>query len=341
MKVVVARPGRWSTTDSQTYQCLARDGVEVIVATELQSQVVGAKAFTFKHPDEILDLSPDILDCPDMHFALTQYLASHIPPETRLACTSFDNLPGKNFGIPMRHAPRVDLFVARSELIRATLWWDGVPAEKIRIINPGVDADLFEPLTFVPKSPVVLYVGRLTAYKGIKDIIIALKGLRATLWVVGEGDNQGQLQAWADTLGVSIKFWGYIPHGPQLAQIYQEAQVFCSPSYPVDSDDPFSAWMEQFGSSVLEAMSSGLPVITTDTGSFPEFVKDGHNGFTCSARGWYELHCLLRELLSDGALRERMGANGRELMEKGYSSQVIGDQLAKLYQEVVYGDIGR
>lgn len=337
MKVVIARPGRFSSTDKMTYQGLGRDGIEVIIATELQSQVVNATPFTFRHPDEILDLSPTIIDVPDIHYALSQYLITHLPPATKIVVTAFDNLPGKNWGKPMECAPRVDLFIARSKLIRCSLWWDGIKPERIHIVNPGVDTSTFEPLPFVPKSRAVLFVGRLTPAKGIKDIIIAMKGLHAELWVAGQGDDQGKYQAWADTLGVSIRFLGYIPHGPELAQLYGEAMIFCSPSFPVDSWDVFGAWMEQFGSSVMEAMASGLPVITTNTGSFPEFVEQGHNGYMVSARGWYTLHNLLALLLQNGTLRENMGANGRALMERKFSSQVIGDSLAEIYQEVVDG----
>ena len=338
MKVVIARPGRFSSTDKQTYQSLRREGIEVTVATELQSHAVNVTPLTFRHPDEILDLAPTIIDCPDLHFALTQYLASHLPDTTKLIVTSFDNLPGKNFDC-MRYAPRVDLFIARSEMIRQSLWWDGIQADKIKLVNPGVDVGLFEPLPFIPKTRAVLFVGRLTPYKGIKDIIIAMKAVRAELWVVGGGDDMDKYAMWAQTFGVKLKFLGHLPHGEQLAQVYREAMIFCSPSYPVDDWDPFSAWTEQWGSAVMEAMASGLPVITTDIGSFPEFIQHGHNGYMIPARSWHTLHQHLTTLLGDAELREKMGWAGRQLMESKFSNKVIGEQLAETYLELASGNI--
>jgi glycosyltransferase involved in cell wall biosynthesis len=320
-----------------TYQslpdALEREGVEaeVIIAVELRGgeRMEGAEMVYWKHPDEVLSLEPTILDLPDLHYALTRYCASRAEPGTRLVCSCFDNLPGKNRqtgGLAWQGA--FDLYIARSSMAANVLLLEGVPKDKIRVISPGVDTDMFAPLPFVPDTRVVLTVARVTLEKGIQDLIWAMAGLDAELWVVGDGRIDVFAQM-AEEYEVSARFLGAVPH-EDLPGIYQEATVFVLVSLPLLSHDPLRAWVEQWGVAVTEAMASGLPVITTGVGAFHEIVRP-EGGFIIPCRRWDILHERLQLILSDPVLQQRMGVFNRHRAVNLLSSEMAGRRLASQY----------
>jgi glycosyltransferase involved in cell wall biosynthesis len=115
--------------------------------------------------------------------------------------------------------------------------------------------------------------------------------------------------------------------------------------------------VDTFGISILEAMSTGLPIITVDIFAQPELVKDGYNGFLIhSDASWYnkiigkkyctifqehervsrELSNKLKILIEDSSLRKRMGRNGRKLVEKGkFSIKERNKKLLRIYEEAL------
>jgi glycosyltransferase involved in cell wall biosynthesis len=141
----------------------------------------------------------------------------------------------------------------------------------------GVDADRFQPASRSaamrerlteghPESPLLLYVGRLSAEKDIeriKPILQALPHLRLAL--VGDGPHHKALQQ--HFAGLPVFFAGFL-HGEELAQAFASSDIFVMPSRT-----------ETLGLVVLEAMSSGLPVVAARAGGIPELIEDGVSGY--------------------------------------------------------------
>jgi len=154
-------------------------------------------------------------------------------------------------------------------------------------------------------SGTVLCVARLATDKGVLDLLEAFALTHAQrpcrLVYAGEGPLRGELTKRAEALGVrdAVTFLGYVT-GDDLDAAYDRADVFVLPSYK-----------EGFPLSVMEAMSHGLPIVTTPIrGCADHLVPDEHALFVPAGRP-HELARAMLRLLEDPALRERLSTANR------------------------------
>jgi glycosyltransferase involved in cell wall biosynthesis len=165
----------------------------------------------------------------------------------------------------------------------------------VRIFRRGVDSSRFSP-TFRKSSNSItaIYVGRIAPEKNL-DLLMKLfqKRRDITLKLVGDGPYRKKIEKSAE----NIIFTGFLT-GDALSEAYASADFFLFPSET-----------DTFGNVVLEAMSSGLPVIVSDKMGPKELVKHGENGFI--ARNTQAFEDYVNRLSSDSILRNRMGWNAR------------------------------
>jgi glycosyltransferase involved in cell wall biosynthesis len=151
-----------------------------------------------------------------------------------------------------------------------------------------------------PEDPLFLYVGRLSAEKEIERIKpILLANPKARLALVGDGPHHKQLQQ--QFAGLPVHMAGFL-HGEELAQAYASSDIFIMPSRS-----------ETLGLVILEAMSSGLPVVAARAGGIPEMVQDGVNGFLFDEE--VDAIAAIEKLLTTPALRETIGHAARAQAE--------------------------
>ncbi|QDP96084.1 glycosyltransferase family 4 protein [Microlunatus elymi] len=157
-------------------------------------------------------------------------------------------------------------------------------------------------------GPVILFVGRLDQEKRIDELIAAFAripaGTGARLEIVGHGDQHDLLVRLAAELGVSdrVSFLGHVSE-QDLLTAYGRAAIFCMPGVA-----------ELQSLVTLEAMSAGKPVVAANAMALPHLVKPGHNGWLYTPGDIGELALRLSTLVSDPALRRRMGQHSRELV---------------------------
>jgi glycosyltransferase involved in cell wall biosynthesis len=120
----------------------------------------------------------------------------------------------------------------------------------------------------------ILTVCTLEPRKGLQVLAGALRsllvrGLSFEWWCVGRGPSEQALKELTKSLGISesVKFIGYLPHGPELFQLYREADIFVLPSFH-----------EGIPNAILEAMANSMPIVTTDVGSLRQVITDGVEG---------------------------------------------------------------
>jgi len=160
-----------------------------------------------------------------------------------------------------------------------------LPARDVRVIPSGVD--LPERVGSEAEPPEVLYAGRLSAEKGVLELLDAARGLN--LVVAGDGP-----------LRARVPFArGFVRHD-ELQRLYARAAVVACPSR-----------REGFGVACLEAMAHGRPVVATRVGGLLDLVVDGETGITVPPRDPTALRSALERLLADPELRRRLGAAGR------------------------------
>jgi UDP-glucose:(heptosyl)LPS alpha-1,3-glucosyltransferase len=152
----------------------------------------------------------------------------------------------------------------RKEVIRHF----GFPAERIQVIHNGVDCERFTPATRMERSEfVLLFVGTGFERKGLEFCVRVLAELpeNVRLRVVGKG-RRSRYEKIARKLGVSHRL-EFLGHTTDMPEVYRRAHVLVHP-----------AIYEPFANVCLEAMASGLPVVTSRINGASEVIEPGING---------------------------------------------------------------
>ena len=173
-------------------------------------------------------------------------------------------------------------------------------------------------------------VSALSAGKGHEDLLRAAstaiqEAPRLRLWLAGEGPLQGKLEASARAHGLEagVQFLGFRTDIPSLLHA---ADFFC-----------LATQSEGLGSSILEAMSAGLPVVATRVGGVPEIVEDGVTGILVPASNPGALAIAMARMAGDRGLRETMGGRGRERASH-FSAERTAEMTDRVYRA---GRLGR
>lgn len=242
------------------------------------------------------------------------------------------------------------LFFANSRNTAAVLRELDIPAHRIEVVYPGVDATRFSPggdaaralraRLAAPDEIVLLCVGRLQRRKGHDLVLEALArpgASRAMRFViVGDGEERDRLERMARELGVAtqVTFTGAVPSA-DLPAYFAAADVFVHPNR-IDGQD-----FEGFGIVFLEAAAAGLPTIGGTTGGAPEAVVDGVTGLLVSGTDADELQRAMTRLAADPAIRREMGAAGRARALRDFSWERAAAQVAQVHTRVLAGDFDR
>ena len=205
--------------------------------------------------------------------------------------------------------------------------------ERVDLWQRGVDTEMFQPqLTSAkmrarlsqgnPDSPILLYVGRVSAEKQIdkiKPVLEAIPGAR--LAIVGDGPHRQALEE--HFAGTPTNFVGYL-HGLELASAFASADAFVFPSST-----------ETLGLVVLEAMAAGCPVVAANAGGIPDIVTDGVNGYLFEPNDPQGAIKATQRLLAAKDAQESIRNNARAEAEKwGWGAATR--QLQDYYRQVVY-----
>jgi glycosyltransferase involved in cell wall biosynthesis len=195
------------------------------------------------------------------------------------------------------------------------------PDSDVRVIaGSGIDLDHYRPAP-IPAQPSFLMVARLLGAKGVREYAEAVRILRprwpqAAFRLAGYIDHgpdaisPEELESWTAS---GLEFIGHLDDvRPALAA----AQVYVLPS-----------WREGTPRSVLEAMSVGRAIITTDAPGCRETVVEGRNGFLVPVRRPAALAASMERFLSDPALASRMGAASLEIARERYDVDIVNAQI--------------
>lgn len=236
---------------------------------------------------------------------------------------------------------RSDALIAVSAYTRKELidLYD-IAEEKIRVIYNGVDVQKFKPngdrdglrreLAVEREQKVILYVGRLYHRKGLATLLqsmstVAKRFEDVKLIVSGKGfrKNELNLRGLTGKLGIedNVMFLGYFPD-EKLPDLYAASDIFVLP-----------ALYENFPFAILEAQSTGLPVISTKVGGIPEFLTE-ENGLLVEPSDPEQLAQRIIDLLQDPELARELGQRGRRLIEERFSWPLIAGQVVDLYREI-------
>ena len=266
-----------------------------------------------------------------------------------LALMVWDNIPFNMERDPGRRKMKAeaiaaaDRFLVHTDRSARVLDMEGVPRSKVVKIDPGIDTETFCPsdadrnsLGLEEDEFVILFVGWLLPRKGLDFLLMALRellrpdslsGLKMRLAIVGAGPGEERVRRLAKRLGVEERctWLGARPYN-EMPGIFRAADLFALPSIATPE------WQEQFGMSLLEAMASGVPVVSSLSGAIPEIVGD--SGILCQPNDFAALHGAIEGLALDTEKRAALGAAGRE---RALDRFRLGDYSKALSD--IYGDL--
>jgi glycosyltransferase involved in cell wall biosynthesis len=211
--------------------------------------------------------------------------------------------------------------------------------DRIIVIPFGVDASRWEATAEVRERaaairgrigarPVVLFAGRMVAYKGVDVLLRAIAQTDVSAVLVGRGPSLTRWEALARELKIDarVTFAGEVPHD-ELVALYHACDMFVLPSI---------TRAEAFGYVQLEAMACGRPVISTRVQSGVPWVnRDGETGITVPPGDAGALGDAIAALAADPGLRARMGAAGRARVDSAFSMTRMRDAVGTFYRDLL------
>lgn len=209
----------------------------------------------------------------------------------------------------------------------------GFDPNTITVVGNGVDERTFFPIrNRKSEEAYVLYTGRIGLRKGLFDLVecagyVCKRHPKVKFLVTGKGESFffNRLKEKVRKTGFQDKiiFLGYVEKD-KLVQLYQNALVHVVPSL-----------YEGLPTVLLEAMSSGLPVVATAVSGNTEVISSNVNGFLVPPKAPEEMAKVIIRLLDDANLREKIGREARKTIEKHYTWDKIADNIVKCYESVL------
>jgi glycosyltransferase involved in cell wall biosynthesis len=240
----------------------------------------------------------------------------------------------------------ISLAFVQAECLRGQ--FDGlVSPDKVRVLPNAVEVEVY-PVGGNDSRPVVLFMGNATKAKGYCDLVRSIPYVADVIpdirYVVAgamysrksqvsveqvsgkpfEYENPYDIHNWisASEYKKNYEYVGVVAGDAKL-KLLHEAAIFVLPSYS-----------EGFSRALLEAMAVGKPVICTPVGAHGEVIQDGINGFLIDAGDEHALAERIIQLLTNSAMRKRMGATNAKYVRSQFSSQRIAGMFTEYIETV-------
>ncbi|MFN3480134.1 MAG: glycosyltransferase family 4 protein [Thermodesulfovibrionales bacterium] len=229
-----------------------------------------------------------------------------------------------------------DAMITTGEEIRQRMINDnGFNAQRIFSIPTGVDLERFNPTrvtpAFKPKGFSIGMIGVLRSWKGHRYLIEAapaiLKSIPdAVFYIVGDGPQYKNIEGHIEELSLKDKVV-MIGHREDIPEILASLDVVVHPSYA----------NEGVPQSVLQALAMERPVVASDVGAIKEVVIDGKNGFLIHPKKPEEIAEKVIALYKNPELGKLFGKEGRMLVKRSYSFELMLDNIEYLYERLING----
>ena len=287
----------------------------------------------------IKQLKPDILHAHDPHgvalAALALSMSTQLAKPPLIAARRVDfHLRGGS--LSRWKYRQVDCFICVSSAIRQMLISDGVPENRAVVVNEGIDLDrvhaapraaLHEELWLPHGAPLVGNVAALVPHKGQKHLIeaaalVVQRMPDARFVIAGEGELRASLERQIQDhhLEKHVLLLGF---RPDVLSLHKAFDVFV-----------MSSVTEGLGTSLLDAMACGKPIVATTAGGIPEVVEDGRTGLLVAPRDHRAMADAIVRLLHDAALRQQLGAAGLAAARSRFSAERMVLDTLRVYRRV-------
>lgn len=228
-----------------------------------------------------------------------------------------------------------DVYLAVSEKVAAVLREAGIPPEKVRCVHSAVDPGRLDvekadraSLGLEAKARFLFSAGALVGHKDHATLLDAMPKVReaypeARLLIAGEGDLRESLEAQIAALGLqdTVTLLG---HREDVPSILRAADLYVS-----------SSWSEGLGTSVLEALACGVPVVATVAGGIPEMIEPGKTGYLVANRDPEVLADAIIEAIGHPRDAKKYAEAGRNRVEQDFTVTAMVEGTLAAYVETM------
>lgn len=228
-----------------------------------------------------------------------------------------------------------DLFLPISERWRQRLIEHGADPSRTVVHRMGIDPRRFTPVERKPapdRLPRILTIGRMVEKKGIEFglravAVLAARGIPVRYDIVGSGPLRRRLEALARDLCISeqVVFHGWRVQD-EVAALLAESDVLLAPSVTDAAGD-----QEGIPVTLMEAMATAMPVVSTRHSGIPELVEHGRTGYLAGERDAIGLADALQDLLRSPSLAREIGAAARAKIVSDYNIERLNRRLAERF----------
>ncbi len=238
--------------------------------------------------------------------------------------------------------------IAVSHFIKREIIGTGHSHRNITVIHHGIDQDIYSPKVngqpvfkkypILQGKKVIFHPARMGLAKGcdvsikalriikerFPDAVLVLAGTKNIIdWVQSQQKDIAYMVTLVEFLGLQDNVLIDVFSLEDMPKLYA-ASLVCV--YPSTVSEPF-------GLTMLEALSSGRPMVVTRTGGMPEIIKDGINGFIIPVKDFESLASRINCLLGNRELRERLGHTGRQMIEQQYTKEIVAESTLGIYKK--------
>jgi len=250
--------------------------------------------------------------------------------------------------------PRCQLLFANSQHTKTLAVALGASADRIQVINPGLDFSEFSDLPDAERVRIgmnleghklLLSAGRLAERKGIAEfvehllpelvkahpnLLFLIVGENPTQSLMHKEDVMGRIVVAAKKANVAdhVRLLGYVER-PHLLNLFAASDLFVLPAIDIRGD------VEGFGIVLIEASAARCPVVSTRLGGIPDAVADYDTGRLVDAGDWEAMATVIDHLLQDEALCQMMGENGRQRVREKFDWPIVGQRYLAFLNELV------
>jgi glycosyltransferase involved in cell wall biosynthesis len=319
----------------------AKEGLDLVPLAPMTEMDLGA---AWKLSRLIKQLRPDVLHAHDPHGVAMAALAlsmgmggSRTPPAAPpLVAARRVDFHMKGNALSRWKYRQVDCFICASAAIREMVVADGVPASRAVVVHEGIDlghveaapaANLHAELWLPHHAPIVGNVAALVPHKGQRHLIdaavLVLKTVPDARFVIaGEGELRESLerQIKEHRLEKHVFLVGF---RPDVLSVHKAFDLFV-----------MSSVTEGLGTSLLDAMACGKPIVATTAGGMPEVVRNGETGLLVPPRDHEAMAAAIVRLLGDDQTRRAMGVAGEARVRDHFSAERMVQDTLAVYRRV-------
>ena len=314
----------------------AKEGLDLVPLAPMTEMDLGA---AWKLSRLIKQLRPDVIHAHDPHgvamAALALSMSTQLDKPPLVAARRVD-FHMKGNALSRWKYRQVDCFICASAAIRDMIVADGVPASRVFVVHEGIDlghveaapaANLHAELWLPHHAPIVGNVAALVPHKGQRHLIeaasLVLKRMPDTRFVIaGEGELRESLerQIKEHRLEKHVFLVGF---RPDVLSVHKAFDIFV-----------MSSVTEGLGTSLLDAMACGKPIVATTAGGMPEVVRNGETGLLVPPRDHEAMAAAIVTLLTDESMRRAMGAAGQARVQEHFSAERMVQDTLAVYRRV-------